>query len=125
MSLATADLHDLRDRCEGVVISPSEEGWDGARQAWNLAVDQRPVAVAVPAHEADVAQIVAFARDAGLRVAPQTTGHNAGPLGSLEATILLKTSALDQVRIDPVHRRARVGGGALWQDVMGPANAHG
>ncbi len=120
-----ADLEDLRDRCVGMVHTPADPSWDAARQAWNLAVDQHPVAVAVPADAADVARVVAFAREAGLRVAPQATGHNAGPLGSLELTILLRTSGLRGVAIDPVNRRARVAAGALWQEVMEPASALG
>ena len=125
MSLATADLESLRRRLAGIVVTPADPAWDEARQAWNLCVDQRPVAVAVPEDAAGVATVVAFARECGLRVAPQTTGHNAAPLGDLDGTILLRTSSLRDIEIDPVGRRARVGAGVLWQDVMGPAGAHG
>lgn len=118
---ALVDSHQLRAAFSGTVVTPGDDAWDGARQAWNLAVDQRPAAVALPADAKDVASVVRFARAAGLRVAPQGTGHNAAPLGSLEHTILVKTSAMNAVEIDPVNRRARVGAGALWQDVMGPA----
>ena len=48
-------------------------------------VDQRPAAVAYPADADEVAEVVRSARAAGLRVAAQTTGHNAGPLGDLSA----------------------------------------
>lgn len=125
MTIATADLQSLRSRCAGIVVAPADPGWDEARQAWNLTVDQHPVAVVVPESADDLARVMAFARSSGLRVAPQTTGHNAGPLGDLDATILLRTSSLRDVEIDPVRRRARVGAGVLWQDVMEPANAHG
>src|SRR3954451_19474719 len=65
-----------------------------------------------------------FAREAGLRVAPQSTGHNAAPLGDLDSSILLRTSALTEVVIDPERRIARVGGGVLWDDVVDAAAAH-
>ena len=48
----------------------------------------------------DVVAVLDAARALGLRVAPQGTGHNAGPLGPLDDTILLRTSALREVRID-------------------------
>ena len=31
-----------------VLVFPGEPGWDEARRAWNLAVDQRPAVVALP-----------------------------------------------------------------------------
>jgi FAD/FMN-containing dehydrogenase len=54
-----------------------------------------------------VTAAVAYARERGLRVAPQSTGHNAHPLSSLDASLLLRTSELGEVEIDPVARRAR------------------
>lgn len=62
------------------------------RTAWNLSIDQRPDPVALPENADDVASIVNFARVAGMRVAPQGTGHNPGPLGDLASTILLRTT---------------------------------
>jgi hypothetical protein len=69
--------------------------------------------------------VVELARREGLRIATQSTGHNAGPLGSLEGTILLKTSRMRRVAIDPVARTARAEAGALWGEVSVPAAEHG
>jgi hypothetical protein len=66
-----------------------------------------------------------FAREFGLRVAPQGTGHNAQPLGSLEDTILLKTERMRGVSIDPARRTARVEAGAVWLEVVEAAAQHG
>jgi len=74
----------------GAVVAPGEERWDAARQAYNLTVDQRPAVIAFPVDERDVATAVRFAREHGLQIAPQRTGHNAAPLGSLEDSVLLK-----------------------------------
>ena len=109
----------------GDVFAPGDSAWDEERAAWNLAIDQRPDAVVVPADADDVVAIVRAARAAGLRVAPQTTGHNAHPLGNLAGTILLKTSRLRAVEVDAAARVARVGGGATWGDVAGPTAAAG
>ena len=43
------DVEALRSRMEGTVAAPGDRAYDEARQAWNLAVDQRPALVAVPA----------------------------------------------------------------------------
>jgi FAD/FMN-containing dehydrogenase len=119
------DLGDLRRLCGGAVALESDDGYDSARQAFNLAVDQRPAAVAYPCNAQEVAAVVGFAREHGLLVAPQATGHNAGPLGSLENTILLKTSGMHQVTIDPERRIARAEAGVLWEDVVDAAAPHG
>jgi hypothetical protein len=42
-----------------------------------------------------------------LRVAPESTGHNAAPLGSLHDMLLLKTERMRGVTIDPRTRIAR------------------
>jgi FAD/FMN-containing dehydrogenase len=115
----------LRARLEGDLVLPDDESWDEVRRAWNLAVDQRPAAVALPETAEDVVAIVDFAREHGLRVAPQGTGHNAGPLGWLDETILVKTSRMRRVDVDAESRRARVEAGVLWAEVTQAAAQHG
>jgi FAD/FMN-containing dehydrogenase len=81
--------------------------------------------VTYPCSAHEVAAVVGFARDNGLRVAPQATGHNAGPLGSLHDTVLLKTSGMHTVTIDAERRIARAEAGVLWEDVVDAAAPHG
>lgn len=102
----------------GRIVSPEDAEWDAARRTFNLLLDQQPVAIAFPSDERDTASIVQLARDQGLRVAPQATGHNAGPLGSLDGTILLNTSELTGVAIDSASKRVRVGAGTKWEAVI-------
>jgi FAD/FMN-containing dehydrogenase len=123
--VTTEDVGDLRAQIAGDIELPADEGWDAARQAWNLSVDQRPVAVALPESAEDVAAVVKFVADRGLRVAPQGTGHSAAPLGPLDETILIKTARMRGVEIDAEGRRARVLAGTLWGDVMPRAAEHG
>ena len=98
---AATTYDELRDRLTGDVVAPGDPDWDAARQAWNLAVDQEPAAVALPESAEDVVEIVRFARRRGLRVAPQGTGHNAAAMGPLAGTILVKTERMRGVSIDP------------------------
>jgi FAD/FMN-containing dehydrogenase len=121
----SVNIEDLRDRLEGEIVLPGDGGWDAARQAWNLSVDQRPVAVVVPESAEDVAAVVELARAHGLRLAAQGTGHSAGPLGPLERTILVKTARMRGVEIDAEANRARVQAGVLWGEVVPAAAAHG
>jgi FAD/FMN-containing dehydrogenase len=121
----TANVEDLRDRLAGEIVLAGDGGWDGARQAWNLSVDQRPVAVVFPESAEDVAAVVELARAVGLRLAPQGTGHSAAPMGPLEGTILVKTSRMRGVEIDAPAKRARVRAGTLWGEVVPAAAEQG
>jgi FAD/FMN-containing dehydrogenase len=122
---AALDPRHLRATVAGEVFVPGDAGWDEARLAWNLAVDQQPAAVAVPASANDVVEIVRFASAEGYRVAPQGTGHGASAFGDLDDTILVKLHRLEGVTIDPAERTARVQAGAIWIEVVEAAAEHG
>src|SRR6516162_1186281 len=64
-TMAGRGLEALRVAIAGQVFVPGEAGYDQARQAWNLAVDQRPAVVVEAGSAADVAQAVRFARAHG------------------------------------------------------------
>lgn len=115
----------LRGLCGGAVLLPGDHGYDAARAAGNLTLDQRPAAVAYPVDHAEVADVVRAGAQAGLRVAPQGTGHNAGPLGDLHDVIVLRTSGMMRVAVDAGATRARVQAGARWADAVEVAGAHG
>ncbi len=115
----------LRGLCGGAVHLPGDPGFDQARMPWNVTVDQRPAAVAYPENAAQTSALIRAAAAAGLRVAPQSTGHNAGPLGRLDDVVVVRTSAMSQVHIDPVRQVARVGGGTVWLPVVEAAAAQG
>ncbi len=119
------DVEPLRKALSGDIVTSADPAWDVARQAWNLAADQQPALVVVAATADDVAATVRFARERGLRVAPQNTGHGAMSLGDLAGTILLRTSALNDIAVDPAARTAQVGAGARWRDVVAATAEHG
>jgi FAD/FMN-containing dehydrogenase len=108
------------------LVKPGEERWDSARAAWNLAIDQRPAVVAEPGDADEVAAVVNFARENGLRVAVQAEGHGAGALAAVgKDTLLLKTGRMTGVEIDADNRRARVSAAAKWRDVTAVASPQG
>ena len=123
--MLTSPHTELPSALAGAVVLPGDPGWDEARSGFNLLDDQHPAAVAFPVDATDVAAAVTQARRAGLRVAPQATGHNQGPLGDLDGTLLLNVSRLQEVRVDPGARRVRVGAGVTWDRVAPRLSAHG
>jgi hypothetical protein len=121
----TARTETLAECITGRIVLPTDSDWDAVRTAWNLSIDQCPELVALPENAEDVVAIVDFARAAGLRVAPQGTGHNAGPLGDLAGTILLRTDRLREITVDPTHATVRAGAGVLWSEVTDALALHG
>jgi FAD/FMN-containing dehydrogenase len=121
-----ADAEALRGLAGGAVHLPGDPLYDEARMPWNLQVDEHPAAVAYPADPQEVARIVRAASAAGLRVAPQGTGHGAPPLaGRLGDAVLLRTSAMTGLRVDVATRTARADAGVLWGDVVARAGRVG
>ena len=124
-SADTFDLSPLRAVLSGSALAPADAGWDAARQAWNLTADQQPAAVVYADSSSDVTAIVDFARERGLRVAAQSTGHGASALLPLDGTVLIKTVRMGGVTVDPAARRARIEAGALSGDLGAAAGEHG
>jgi hypothetical protein len=108
-----AEFSELSTR--GRVATPSDSDWDEARQAWNLAADQQPSAVAFVESADDVSKVIRFARQNGLKVAGQGTGHGAVALGPLDDVILIKTERMRDVTVEG--DKARAEAGALAEDV--------
>ena len=117
------DLRELRGRVAGTVAEPSDPEYAGLVAAWNLAVEMRPAAVVAATSAADVRAAVAFARERGMTVGVQATGH--GAVGSLAGHILLATRRLDEVTVHADERWARVGAGVRWKQVVEAAARYG
>ncbi len=127
-TLAQGDrLRALLGRLADRILLPGERGYDAARTPWNLAVDQRPAAVALPRSAEEVVAIVRAATATGLRILPQSTGHGAAPFESadLRDVLIMRMSGLTGVVVDSDRRTARVLGGTQWQQVVEAAAEHG
>ena len=57
-STTTQPAESLRGLCAGAIHLPGDPGYDEARVPWNVAIDQRPAAVAYPASAEEVAQVI-------------------------------------------------------------------
>ena len=102
---------------------PGDPDWDTARRPWNLRVDQRPAAIVEPEAGDDMAATAAFAARHGLRVTVQSTGHGAG--ADLTDTIIVRTSALREITVDPARNVVKVGAGVLGRDLAAALPPHG
>jgi FAD binding domain/Berberine and berberine like len=120
----TLSLRALGERLAGNVVLEGDESWDGSRRAWNLAVDQQPLAVVLPASAADVVATVELAAEHGLSIAFNAGGHNAGTIDWDEPTLLLNTERMRGIQMDPDRRTARVEAGVLAKPLALAAGEH-
>src|SRR5262245_44301926 len=109
----------------GELITADHPEYDTARSVWNGTVDRRPRLIARCMGTADVALAIRFARDHGLEIAVRGGGHNVAGTAVCDGGIVIDLSPMRGVSVDPVHRTARVQGGALWGDVDHETQAHG
>ncbi|MGW6279872.1 FAD-binding oxidoreductase [Kribbella sp. NPDC055071] len=113
--LSPEQVQALTDSISSRVVVPSAADWEAERHAWNLAVDQQPVAVIDVETAADVATVVAYAAAQGLTVSAQARGHGASV--AIDGTILLRTLGLRTIEIDLAGGTATVGAGVRWGEL--------
>jgi FAD/FMN-containing dehydrogenase len=109
----------------GRVATAADADWDDARQAWNLAAEQQPAAVAFAESADDASAVLRFAAERGMKVNAQGTGHGAAPLESLEETILIRTTEMKGIEVDGAAGTARVEAGVVGEELGAAAQAHG
>jgi hypothetical protein len=135
-TFSSTQLQALRAHVNGRVFVPGDDGYDAARQTWNVTTfDQRPAMVVMPSISADVASAVSFARAHNLSIAAQGGGH--GHPHPANDALLVNFANMARVHITPVAAAsdssgrsgaagmARVEAGAKWRDVIAAAHPHG
>ena len=124
--LGEATVQELRESVHGQVITPGDDGYAEACQVWNGTYqDRRPAVIVQCAGAADVITAVGFARSNGLPLAVRGGGHSIAGFSTCDDGIVIDLSNMRDVHVDPVARRAEVGGGAVWADVDHETQAHG
>lgn len=115
-------LDGLRALASGQVLTPSDPGYDDHRAGFNVLNDHRPSVVVVAADVGDVVTAVRYATDQGMGLGIQATGH--GSVLPVDG-VLLDTSRLTDVIVDPARATAWVSAGCRWGEVLAAAQRHG
>src|SRR5438045_7507207 len=116
---------DLRDHLRGLLLLPSEPGYDEARSVWNAMIDRRPALIARCLGVADVVTGVNFARVHALPLSIKGGGHNISGLAVTEGGLMLDMSLMRGVWVDAVERTAHAQAGCLLGDVDRETQLHG
>jgi FAD/FMN-containing dehydrogenase len=118
-------LQQLQARLRGPVLAPGSAAYDESRSVWNAMIDRRPAMVARCIGAADVVTCVQFAREQGLAISVKGGGHNIAGLAVSDGGLMLDTSPMRGVWVDPAGRTAQVQPGCLIGDVDRETQLHG
>lgn len=110
-------------RLMGKVNFATDSSYETARLAWNRVIDQHPEMIVFPESAADVVEALTFASQRSLPIAVQCTGH--GLKRAANGALLINTSRMQSLRIDPQTQTAWVGAGVKWGTVLAQAQQHG
>jgi FAD/FMN-containing dehydrogenase len=109
----------------GELILPGSDGYDRNRAVWNRIVDRRPSAILRCASTDDVVAAVRFAREADIEMAVKCGGHSVLGLCVPNGGVMIDLTPMSDVRVDPLQRKAWVGGGSLLRNLDVAAEEHG
>lgn len=116
-------LARLRANIQGTVYVRGDDGLATEVACFNPAIRHDPDVVVAARSEDDVASAVRFARDNGLPVRVQATGH--GAEAPIVGGLIVSTRALDTISVDAPARLVRLGAGVRWAPVIERAAEHG
>lgn len=114
---------EMNRHFEGAVYLPGDDGYEAHRRPLRADLDPHPAIVIEALSASDIRIAIAAARERQMPFAVQATGH--GTHVACDGGILVKTSAMTRVLVDPDRRIARVGPGTRWSDVLAAATPFG
>lgn len=119
----TNTLDKLAEQTKGTVLRPGDAEFDHALGGFQTAYRHRPSVIVRAAGTEDVRAAVRYAAALELAVAVQATGH--GLTVAAEGGVMVDTSAMADVRVDPAARTAWIAAGTRWGQVVEEAARHG
>ncbi|MFJ3442590.1 FAD-binding oxidoreductase [Streptomyces sp. NPDC086081] len=118
----TPDLFALSD-VSGPVLRPGDDAYADEVTGFNLAALHTPDVVVGATGTDDVVTAMRWAHATRTPVAVQATGHGAN--FPIERGLLITTSRMTDVQVDPATRTARIAAGAKWSHVLAACAPHG
>jgi FAD binding domain/Berberine and berberine like len=125
VAISEQEVADLRGALHGLLILPSDAGYDDSRRVWNGMTDKRPAMIAQCLGASDVMSSVRFAKANNLLVAVRGGGHSIAGHSVCQGGLMIDLARMNDVRVDRVRHTARAGGGAKWRDFDHETQAFG
>ncbi len=124
-AISAPEVESLASSFSGRLLRSGDDGYDAARAVWNGCFDRYPALIAQCASAADVQAAVRFGRKNGLQIAVRGGGHSAQGHGSWDDALVIDTSPIKDIAIDPDARTIRAGAGLTWGEFDAATAEHG
>ncbi|MGH2982291.1 MAG: FAD-binding oxidoreductase, partial [Solirubrobacterales bacterium] len=109
----------------GELLRPGEDGYDESRRGFNGLIDKRPALIARCLGEADIADAIAFALEAGLEISIRGGGHSVAGRCITEGGVMIDLSRMKGIYVEPSARTARAQPGVSWGELNRETQLHG
>jgi FAD/FMN-containing dehydrogenase len=121
----TIGVEGLKAAMTGAVVTPDDLDYELARKVWNADIDHHPAVLVRCATAQDAADAIRFAQGQGLELAVRCGAHSMPGYSSVDGGLVIDLGRMNQVKVDPVAKRARVQGGALLRDLDAATQGYG
>ena len=118
-------VSEIAGTFSGLLLQPSDAGYDAARRVHNGMVNKRPALVAQCRGVADVVDAIKLARGLGLELSVRGGGHNVAGRAVVEGGVMIDLAGMKGIHVDARRRTVRSQGGATWADLNRETQLHG
>ena len=123
--LADDALAGFRAAFRGPVLTAADGAYDEQRKIWNAMIDRKPALIVRCTGTADVVAAVKLARAHGLLSSVRGGGHNIAGLAVCDGGLMIDTSLMRGVFVDPAAHTVRAQAGCTLGDVDRETQLHG
>jgi FAD/FMN-containing dehydrogenase len=116
---------DLEAAIRGRVIGPGSDDYDTVRAVMFGGIDNHPAAIARVANAADVAKVIAVARERGVPLSVRSGGHSSTGASVVENGIVIDVRDLTKIDLDVDDLSAWAGSGLTAVDFSKAIAGHG
>jgi FAD/FMN-containing dehydrogenase len=113
VSLAAAEIKELRAALHGPLLLAGDDGYDTVRRIWDPSFDRHPALIVRCTNAQDVVHAVNFARTHRLRTGVRAGGHSVAGHSQPDGGLMIDVSPMKEIRIDGKRRRAYAQGGVV------------
>ena len=124
-SRSSISIDDVRSAVRGRVIGPDDADYDAARTVMTGGIDRHPIALVRVADAADVAAVIALAREGGLPLAVKSGGHSLPGHSVVDDGLVIDLHDMKALDFDVANRTAWAETGLTAGEYSEAAAEHG